>query len=228
MIADAIGLDLRAYGALTMLRDIMFDNGGSFRDDARVISKALGCDPRGWPPIRKMLLESRKLYETEGTLRSPYVDKTLADQERFRRQQETRGHLSAAMQHKRRMDAASLQQGCKENPAKSLKSHEVDSTTVQPNQNPKSRYKEKKRENGSAASSAALEGVVGVVASEDSKLPNSSPNGSVPSGARSADSSREGVGERAPPGPKREPLSSEPKPIAISSFLAQSIERWKR
>jgi hypothetical protein len=146
MIADAIGLDLRVYGALTILRDIMFDRGGALPDDGRLICRALGCDPRGWPTMRKALLSSGKVYEAEGMLRSPYVDKTVQAMERYRMKKEIAGHISQAVQHKRRIDVASHQHECKEKPAKPLKNLDLDSTHVQQYQSPESRYKEEKKE----------------------------------------------------------------------------------
>jgi hypothetical protein len=159
MIADAIGVDLRAYGALTMLRDIMFVQRGCIRDDTRVISRALGCDPRGWPAIRTALIEAGKIYEQNGTLRSPYVDKVRESQRHDRQKKEMAGHISAAVQHKRSMNAASHQQGCKENPSKPLKSQDADSTGVQQyySQIPDIR-EEKEEKNAPPTSSSGLDG----------------------------------------------------------------------
>jgi hypothetical protein len=158
MIADAVGLDLRVVGAITMLRDLMFHHGGGFPDDRLRISRALGIDPRSWNSLRNALLTSGKVYEDGGHLRSSYVDKTIQEMERHRRKKEMAGHISAAVQHKRRMDAASFPQECNgksQNPLKTLGS---DSTHVQQYQSPESRYKEGKNappsppfENGSVA-----------------------------------------------------------------------------
>jgi hypothetical protein len=51
MIADAIDVDLRVYGALTILRDLMFVRGGSVPDDKGIICRLLRYDPRYWPNL---------------------------------------------------------------------------------------------------------------------------------------------------------------------------------
>jgi hypothetical protein len=144
MIADAVGLDLRVVGAMTMLRDLMFHHGGGYPDDRFQVSRALGIDIRSWPPLRNALLSSGRVYEADGSLRSSYVDKILGEQRRYLAAQQIRGHKSASAQHRRRMDAASHQQACNEKSEKPLKTLNLDSTVVEPIQNPESRYKEGK------------------------------------------------------------------------------------
>ena len=148
MIADAEGLDLREYGALTILRDLMFANGGSFPDDGHRISRSLRCDPRGWPKLRERLLSLGKLYLDGDKLRSPYVDKSLKASDQYRSAQAMRAQIGAAkralVQQGRSTDAASHQHGCTEksqNPPKSLVS---DLAPAQPYQRPEARYKEEK------------------------------------------------------------------------------------
>jgi hypothetical protein len=156
MIADAEGLDLREYGALTILRDLMFANGGSFPDDGHRISRSLRCDPRGWPKLRERLLSLGKLYLDGDKLRSPYVDKSLKASDQYRSAQAMRAQIGAAkramVQQGRSTDAASHQHGCAEKSQKPLKTLDSDSALAQPYQRPEARYKE---EEGKAAPPSA-------------------------------------------------------------------------
>ena len=69
-----MGLTLEERGAYNTLLDLIYSHEGSFPDDASVITRWLGCDPRVWRRIRTALINSGKLYIHGGRLRNQRAD----------------------------------------------------------------------------------------------------------------------------------------------------------
>jgi hypothetical protein len=71
--------NLKDYGAITVLRDLLFIRGGAIPDDARIARKFLGCNAKGWETLRGKLLDLGKLYLADGVLRSPEIDREIEE-----------------------------------------------------------------------------------------------------------------------------------------------------
>jgi hypothetical protein len=75
MIAETQALNLKEYGALNKLIDLMHLKGGSVaNDDQFIMSYMRGCNVRGWHTIRDRLLALDLIYRDGNTLRSRLVD----------------------------------------------------------------------------------------------------------------------------------------------------------
>jgi hypothetical protein len=224
MLHEAMTMDLKDFGAYCVVMDLVYHYGGAVRDDANLIVRYMrGCNARGWIKIRSRLLEGGHIYEESGTLRCTRADAELTTAAMLREANAMGGHISQAVQRKARrlhhgpdrrkidgsygLSSAYDPANLKTEAAKNNGLAEVHSSyTHTQSQTHKERREE---ENGSAASSAALESVVGAEAFP--LTPSDNPT------SEQAASSARGSGEEG------RLSSSELKPIVIGDYLARQI-----
>ena len=79
MLAENAAYSLREYGAVNILRDVLYCFGGAIPDDDRFASRHLHCDTRKWRALRDRLLALGDLYVDGGTIRSRVIDVALQE-----------------------------------------------------------------------------------------------------------------------------------------------------
>jgi hypothetical protein len=77
MLAELAEVSPEEYGYLTILRDLMFVQGGAIADDPRIAKRYLGCNIQRWLPLRESFIQRGKIYQNGNTLRSQLVDEPL-------------------------------------------------------------------------------------------------------------------------------------------------------
>ena len=105
MLHEAMTMDVRDFGAYTIVLDLIYQYGGAVPDDAHLISRYMsGCNAIGWKSIRSRLIASGHIYQDGETLRSQRSDAELQAATRIREANAMGGHMSQAIQrHAKRL-----------------------------------------------------------------------------------------------------------------------------
>jgi uncharacterized protein YdaU (DUF1376 family) len=105
MLHEAMTMDVRDFGAYTIVLDLIYQYGGAVPDDAHLISRYMsGCNAIGWKSIRSRLIASGHIYQDGDTLRSQRSDAELQAAARIREANAMGGHMSQAIQrHAKRL-----------------------------------------------------------------------------------------------------------------------------
>lgn len=93
------GMPVELKGIYRLILDLIYMQGGALVDDPRYIAGHLGCAVRTWTTARAKLIETGKIYATDGLVRNYRADKEQLITEYFLDKQRINGSASKKNKH---------------------------------------------------------------------------------------------------------------------------------
>ena len=121
-IEGTIGMSLELKGAYALVLDLIYMQDGQLPDDAKYISGLLGCSVKKWNSLRKILVETDKIYVSGNFLSNYRADK---ERETLRKFQQNQSEKASNPRKNNNLAGATVK------PARVKPEPEPDNTTLQ-------------------------------------------------------------------------------------------------